>query len=810
MKTVTLSTSAFVGKIFAYSFFYLPDVSKALLFLLTVKQHTVETVSKQIFSTNNQKNTYLCMREALQATFKIYPPPVHHIVGYNGKTSVSRSEKRFINSMIAPNAPVKGIQDPKGLWVKRWASFDSDVFCSFLRHYLHIVADLMVDNADETTNINALPINALAALPGFLIILSHFYELISEAALQRIKKSSILRDKDFNISFFNPPLDSSKNNKSIDPVTQLPLNVTKILKTLRDFFHNSYDENEALIAPFIVHLFDQTLQSYASKISAYDSDYTGYILDIAYEFIVNIVKRNRESDFSLLLVINIDWNFWVTALQNMLQTSNINCELKLYSILFNLWELLPNFSFIYRYKAEPKWFTNHQESIKWNLTAWLLSIPVFNKYFCHWQPLVRSYYQRLICWRLIACNKSDVLEQDESIRRVITNRLNSVFDHMNEMILESRLQNTKIPEMSPSTPMANRKIVINRILQSNEFFISDNVKSNEVLTITPDSSSTRKIHAYEIFDDAIYCSNSIVNPKSSDLKLSNNPDNKATSFMDSAFKFFKRTSMSLTESDISQQTTLSPPPPITAQQAPAKSASSSRISSMLVPPSGISKTFSSLSLSSRSSSPSLMSNVSNSNSPQSSSVSDLSELESLDFKNESEDYSDKEDYENVNPPLPPELDRRAPEISRSIYMFQLVFNESGIQKQLQVIKDPKFVKSSFEEVDVPSTVKVPDLGSLLHKAGGQYYLESETEESETEELQDEQDFIYVRPKLKKFEISNTSLDMVGRSINEWNLVVDELESFVENHVANGGDIASFDKIIPFLSVEYPNKTLNAY
>jgi hypothetical protein len=43
---------------------------------------------------------------------------------------------------------------------------------------------------------------------------------------------------------------------------------------------------------------------------------------------------------------------------------------------------------------------------------WLLTAETFDNFFNHWCPMVRAYYQRLLCWRICRC-EGDADEVDE-------------------------------------------------------------------------------------------------------------------------------------------------------------------------------------------------------------------------------------------------------------------------------------------------------------------------------------------------------------------------------------------------------------
>lgn len=561
-KTVSLPVSAFVGKVFAYSFWHLPHVGVALLFLLSVKQNMLEGVLKR--KKEHQSDESL----AIDISF---PPHLKCLVDFKGRQMCSRSQKKFINCMTPPQAQVPGIGEPRGLWVRRWASFDSDVFCSFLRHYLCLVSNAMADvhrfNHQST----------ISDLPGMSIILAHVYHHLDYIACVVWGKNS---------------------------EKQVPVSLCKVFTCLRDFLLNNNDR-ELAMGPFVVKAFDGVLKNFAISISANDSEKCNLILLTAYEFMLHV---SRGTSFA------IDWYFWLTCVRKMLSTQNVNCELLAFSMLFNVWEMLPSHL---TNSAPPLWVSNSQESVKWNASMWLIGC--WDTYFTHWQPSVRLYYMKLVVWRIL---------EDESVCRGVKSRLKQDFEQLNSM-----LEETPSIDMRPCPPVLNRKQVIVPCTGAEELIFQPH---------------TRRTHAYEVFDDAVYiCAQSASAPTAKQGVI-------ATT-LESALNFFKK------PKDEER--------PVTIPKASSTTSFASTLSSTLSFGQSTASSFSS--------------------------IADLS-LASL----------DDERLNHVESDVPSDFVRRTPQVARPTYRFQLVPDETHIRQQLSVMNGgalenppPPLPRLPFETAD---------------------------------------------------------------------------------------------------------------
>ncbi|CAD1811103.1 unnamed protein product [Candida parapsilosis] len=460
LKTLSGPMAAFIGKVFAFSFFKLPNVSTALLFLLNVKQITLETCTKSLPNTSTHDSREL---------FNVFPQHLHHLIDFKGLPNLEdRGQKCFMNCTPPPKHPVDGIKNPNGDWVRRWCGSDSSVFNSFLRHYIEIVQKSLLPIIDDDVMI-------LLKCPGFSVILSHVYQIF-HIAITRITSSSkpnfTTAGGSVTKSAPLPPIPAMANRKrenddcgngggapapapasasAVPPPSPPPPHTTfssngqrckapapppppqfninikqsdmyynsiiKIFKTVRDVIYCATLDNKSIdcISASLVKVIDLCLISIAKEVTIYDFNKNGLILGIVHEFI-NHVENNISNEVKYL----ISWEFWLSCNYMMMSHSDhVQSLLKNFQFLFNVWDMIPDAlcSFVQPQRSEYgpigdihdenyKWITNVEDSFKLNFTNYLISDDMFRTMFVHWNPLVRSYYIKFLVWRVIGINNS--------------------------------------------------------------------------------------------------------------------------------------------------------------------------------------------------------------------------------------------------------------------------------------------------------------------------------------------------------------------------------------------------------------------
>jgi hypothetical protein len=883
MKNLNLSVSAFFGKVFAYASFNLPHICHALLFLLGVKQDKLEktnvllnlipepshkTRRSSLTKLTNQDNFDVdCTpinnpkNQVTQASYlEIFPEYLQWLINFKGISCTKRQRSAF-NCLPPPKHPVEGIKDPNGNWVRRWCNCDSNVFNSFFRHYIRII-----DAFDAQVS--------LANCPGFPIVLSHIIHIF---------QISILRIS--NNSKQQAPVSKKTNGQIAFPVvpslktSDVYYNsMIKIFKTVRDINHSSKIEpvmsspptpstscasvsrlspspilkdmpvsaTGKKISTELVGYIDLSLRTIAKETNVFDANKSSLILSCTYEFINHIVNNIPNSSGL------VNWEFWLSCCYMIIRTTDhLQSLLKSFAFLFNIWDMIPDALSTLSNDdvASPcyDWLTNRTESFKLNFVNWLIGSENFTRFFTYWNPAVRSYYLRLLVWRVIGVNNSQ-----SSSAIDVTTRLQSNFNISHAVLRDFILKFHGLYDLDfkPDNPLVNRKFGILPLNTTDEYLSVTDDPDTAMMSATPIKSyEIRKTHPYEIFDEAVYTCSSLpsttqaTNEEQLDNESDNNKRNGHYPFANSLGKLFKL----LSDDDGSSPRVK----PGNKSQTNINKLSSSQPFKR----SSVSLTsLSTASLRSLPGSPSIMSFRSNSNS-----ITETSPSSSI-RDPESEDSSiltfDVKNLDSVVNTQPNEFSKLPPEIVRPMYKFDIILDHESMSDKMNMIRNKNncrglgythqslqhpeyYVSKSIKQAkSIPNCPQIP-LITL--------FVTSDVYDSKFF-LNDEETFVLDNIEIEKhkqilegglFEelvrsysqaedtIRGTdlsSLTNLGRSLNELNNIIEEFKTYLDNRISidqfnlevrDGGkefnDFNYLHKIIPLLSFDSTNesKLLNA-
>ncbi|EGW31580.1 uncharacterized protein SPAPADRAFT_154950 [Spathaspora passalidarum NRRL Y-27907] len=848
-KTLSASFSAFIGKVFAYSFFKLPNVSNALLFLLNVKQITFETCMKRLTGF-----------ERTSIDKSLFAQHLHSILNYNGISTglVTKGQKSCMNCMPTPKHPVKGIKDPNGDWVRRWCCSDSNVFNSFFRHYIDIIQKLM---EEEDKNVD------LISCPGFTVIITHVFQIL-QVAVARISnnypnptkgpihaqttnlspKQQLRGTSDKILPPLPPPVSFNINMKQSDIYYN---SFIKIFKTIRDIAYCATLNEKSIdgATASLVRMIDLCLISMAKETSVYDFNKNGLIMSIANEFINHIVNNNPTNEVSYL----INWEFWLGCNYMMIKHSDhVQIILKNFAFLFNIWDMIPEtLSQLVKLgdgkvsisqTEEPyKWLTNLEESFKVNFINFLTGSEMFQRFFCHWNPVIRSYYIRLLVWRIIGVNN---YQSSTMIRvtRQVQMKLNQAFDVLHEF---TNANNGKF-EMNykSDNPLVNRRFGILPINVRDDYLSINEESSPDFLPpATLKSSELKKTHPYEVFDEAIYtCSSSVPPevPRSSSAgslsSITSRPKSSSNPIVSSLGKLLRMLSVDDNNSnqlnDIQENGTFDSTTPDSKRKLSFSPPQMRRNSVSLT---SLSSTYSSLK--SRSSSPSMSSYKSTTTVTDSTSSSIQSDSESLTSIDTIKTASlgkllqqqQQQLLQSYNIP-PPELSRLPPDIVRPIYKFDIVVDHESLNEKYNLIQQKNALVASGIVLNgapcqppqisyFPMPPQLPFISIFINSESfsSNFYINEEDslffENYETDVSEDE----------VVFDRSLINMVNLGKSLNELNMIIEEFRRFLNARIEVDSfnmeyfnqnelnEFVYFKKIIPFLSIDSSNelKLLNA-
>lgn len=807
-KVVPVSVAAFVGKVFAYSYFHLPGVCNALLFLLNVKQKTVDRLAPALSPLTQASR---------DAARELFPRPVAHMVDYAGIQRLERAKRTVINCVVPPKHPVRGIRDPAGPWVRRWCASDSDIFTSFFRHYISI-AHLFV--GDST-------LVGPEAFPGFRVLASYIYQIIS------VSVNRILQAKGPATGMAVSPqqklgqANGSTTGSGLPPSSlsfkQSDSNYTSITK----LFRSVRDINYSLV-PFaskLTKIIDLLLVHVAKHIGLYDVNKSSLLLNLVYEYSIHVFDAS-----------DMNWEFWLSCNHLMLtNTYHVQIISRSFAFLFNVWDKIPNLLSDGDVTKEQTWLTDSTESLKANFSNWLTSSAAWQVYFTHWNPLVRSHYLRLLVWRVIGANNFETSCSINTTRRV-KQKTDYIFENLCKILACENLPTSLASlDFAPDLPIVNRKFGIVPI--NNKYSYMDEITSLISVATISKPSDLRKTHPYEILDEAVYTCTSL--PSSPGVSLVASSDSIAQqksmgnhSLINSLSRFFKMLS------------TDEPPENDSLDTAPAKKMTGNRTESG-VPARGRNFTKSpslsaALSMKSVSSSPSLASFQSspeslNDKSTESSVTSDSDSSLSDRFGSSSTStFSSSNSSSNMQPP---ELIKIPPEIVRPIFKLDIVLDHELASLKYSRMQESKsswngrvFYGSRKERnisyLTLPKPPKIPSVSIFLNSdAYNKFFITRETYQigGEALDVSDIEDFNAFIESMACMLDNQSDLTLLGKALNEWNGIVDEFESYlfekVEADQANYLPITSVDselevrtsneinevdyftRIIPFLPID---------
>lgn len=533
LKTVPLSLSAFCGKVLAYGFFFAPGIAPVLIHLLRVSQENIDRIVEVNFNSETDE-----LNELSTMIKNYFPVHITRLIGHaKGINTLNPNDP---NNRLRPKAPPQ-LPDLYGPWTRRWASTNSDVFIAFIKHYYSIISYLLPNN---------LPLNAHLASPGLIILHSFilggfesFVKIDSNGGASGSSSSTTASPKEtYPDTIAVSPIQTSaatpSSSSSSSPGNKKRVDQIKMLSAIREILHN--DDNCLPYYEAYSRQFEKILHAITLKTSLFDVHSCISLADLIEEYISSLVLDHYLTRPRVQIQKDeaIDWKFWIRVVEKMLSSENSSTELRALALLFNLWENIPISSYSQLdANDEPQpnggeddeleFYLSSSDGLKWGVTCWLLSDRMWKKYFCHWQPLVRSYYQRILCWRIASVgNESELLSSilfsnyNSDARYLLKTRLLESFIRM-EIIINDCVENSKsVPALEAVSPVVNRKLTItlNPACGNNSYENESTTRSlgsstpGGITTPTNNTQSAnssshsqlRRVNAFDVFDDIAY------------------------------------------------------------------------------------------------------------------------------------------------------------------------------------------------------------------------------------------------------------------------------------------------------------------
>jgi hypothetical protein len=420
LRHAPASLVAFCGKAVAYAWFFCPGVADALARVWKMPFETIQRVANEFEV--GRRAAFTVGDDDVVAAF----PPNLHSLGWT-------SAKGLVNLLRGPAVLPPDIAKIswQGPWAGRWCGRDSDLFYVFAKHYHILLAEFLEPEA---------PLSEKALAPGFILV---------NAQLLTILDGTIKRQPD-PIAGPNALLDEFLTGADARAAA-LPLSPSsnlsrlmcenRLIMLLRDFLSegpSGFGNARLLFAEAFGHI----MRASAKRISIYEHHSCYILCDFMEEALPIFIRYHQNSSLQTDFT---DWAFWLEVCKKMLESQNSMTEIRLFSFIYGSWNLIVGDA-------------SRKEVF---CLQWLLSEDTFRKFLLHWCPMVRSYYMRLLCWRVCRF-EGEASELDTKIFQTVLLRLRSVWKVYQHQKSTASKTGMHYPSSTPCHPAPGRRLLIIR------------------------------------------------------------------------------------------------------------------------------------------------------------------------------------------------------------------------------------------------------------------------------------------------------------------------------------------------------------
>ncbi|KAH0604405.1 uncharacterized protein H6S33_006782 [Morchella sextelata] len=442
LRTVPPSLVAFGGKVLAYAFYFCSGVAEMLIRLLGIQAATVRRVLPE-FGVGRGINLS-GVAEGIIADF----PETLQSLGFTTLASTLRQMKQ------PTKLPIGGSQvDWYGPWTNRWCGRDSDLLFVFLKYYHILLCDYLPPNISATARI---------AAPGYVLVHAHILSIL-DTTIHRKPASGP-----------EPSASTTFEDMLANATAAIPMTARNILRTmaenkmvvlLRDMVTdktNCSDKCRELYAESFMGM----LKAAVKKTRVFDADACFTLCDLMEEVLPIFSQAEMISGAQM-----VDWPFWMDVVKQMSESHNNMTELRLVAFVYTSWDVI----------------VEDEERKRALCLEWLLSKPTWERFFCHWCPMVRAYFMRLVCWRLARCEGSESA-LDQEILETLLLRLRISYAHYQRLRDTAEMKNGALPSTAPCLPAPCRRLVIlrNDIMTTPQGVLLDGIIPTAIPILNPE------------------------------------------------------------------------------------------------------------------------------------------------------------------------------------------------------------------------------------------------------------------------------------------------------------------------------------
>lgn len=390
------SLNTFCGKTCAYAFFYCDGMAVNLIKLWGIPYNTL----KRVFDESGV-TVAANLSTFTNTTTAVLPEPLKEVVF----TTLQEAYKR----LESPKNWPMGTESCQwnGPWVDRWSGQDSDLFYCFLKHYSLILSQHL-PKASKTERLVAaggLYIQAQMLVNIDKSCRKHFDGLRMPTVPTPPQRTPPLRslygmDEKPRTPQGTPTFDDivdgpeapnttlsfnsfASNQNGLVPLNNANRNVAenRLVLLLKEMLATQDNEYPIECREAFGRLFNDLFRA-AAKITDARNRIELDVICIYLEEMILIFTRYEQANGTKPAFM--DWEFWFGVWKVMAKGNHFSIEIRILSLVYGVWPAIVLDS-------------GRKESLCY---GFLLEREYFESRFSHWSPMVRSYFHRLICWRV--------------------------------------------------------------------------------------------------------------------------------------------------------------------------------------------------------------------------------------------------------------------------------------------------------------------------------------------------------------------------------------------------------------------------
>lgn len=355
MRSAPASLVSFGGKTCAYAFVFCPGVAEMLVRLWRIAPGSIRRIFVEAGIERGEK-----LDETSKRMASSLPVSMRSLI-FSTQTSLSRLIQ--VRNAVPAGAESFNWHGP---WLGRWSGRDSDLFFNFTKFYHILISEYLPRDLSS---------KECVCVPGFAPVHAQIL-IVLETTLYRAAGQQTVDNF----------ASGAGGYEGADALASLPMtianasrniNENRLVMLLRDLLGDPQYEHSS-VRELYASSFGNVVKAAARKVSLYNNDACFILCDFMEE-IFPILLRHYQNDTPFL-----DWPFWFKVCRQMMQSENTLTQIRLIAFVYSVWNIIIA-----------------DEGRKEDLVLdWLLDEDIFNAHFCHWSPMVRHYFSRLLCWRV--------------------------------------------------------------------------------------------------------------------------------------------------------------------------------------------------------------------------------------------------------------------------------------------------------------------------------------------------------------------------------------------------------------------------